>query len=556
MFTRVKSVRANGRTYQYVQIVESWRENGRVRQRLIGNLGRLDELIEKGDLRRVIEGLVAQCPQVKLAEAQRTQSLAAEEDRAWGAVLVFERLWCELGLQDLVRRLAKGRRFGFDAERCAFALVLQRLLCPSSDLQGSQWVHTVNADGFRELRLPHFYRTVGALWRWKDAIEQHLHARGLDLFNQDLDLVFFDTTSTYFEGIRWAGWAKRGYSRDHRADHLQLVLGVVLRRDGFPVTCEIWPGNMADVKTLAPVVEALRTRFRIRKVVFVCDRGMVSAANLKKLDEAGFPYIVGMKMRRLLEVREGVLRRAGRYREVAYNLHVKEVLVDDRRYVVCLNPERADKDRKDREALLAMLRSKLAEGGVKKLINNRGYRRFLKVIRGSAEIDEAQVREDEKYDGKFVLRTTTDLPAVEVAEAYKQLTWIERLWRELKNVMEVRPIFHHKKKDNVKGHIFACFLALYLSAALRHRLHENIAAEHPKDAQPPDGSRPPTQWLPWDDVMRDLQQLRAITVRLDGERYLLRTELKGHATRVFRALGIRPPPLATVLPGPDTTPKT
>jgi transposase len=299
-----------------------------------------------------------------------------------------------------------------------------------------------------------------------------------------------------------------------------------MRRDGFPIACEIWPGNTADVKTLVPVMESLQKRFPIRQVVLVCDRGMVSASNLEALSGAGHEYIVGMKMRNLVEVRDEVIGRAGRYHEVDEKLRVKEVWVEDRRYVICYNPQEAEKDRRDREAILAKMREKLASGGVKKLINNRGYRRYLKVERGAAGIDERVVREEERYDGKYVLRTTTSLPAVEVAEAYKELTWIERLWRELKEVVEVRPIFHWRQRANVKGHIFACFLALHLAALLKRKLAE-------------------ADWaLPWDEVIRDLSQMRAVVVELGGENYLLRSPLKGCAGQVFAAVGLKVPPLA------------
>jgi transposase len=214
------------------------------------------------------------------------------------------------------------------------------------------------------------------------------------------------------------------------------------------------------------------------------------------------------------------------------NLHVKEVLVDDRRYVVCFNPEEAAKDRADREKLLAAIETKLARGGVKRLIPNRGYRRFLKVQAGEFTIDRARVEADARYDGKYVLRTTTDLPADEVALAYKNLLWIERLFRELKSLLETRPIYHHWIKDNVKGHIFGCFLALYLVVVLRKK----IAALG--------------RQVEWDDLIRDLSQLRAIGLQLDDQHFLLRTELQGVAHVAFQAVGLRPPPLAQVLQAP------
>lgn len=529
MFVRLKTVHSNGRTYQYLHIVENRWEQGKVRQHLLGSLGRLDALLEHGDLERVITQLVEQCPTVRILRAQTAGTLQVLDDKVWGPALVFDRLWDELGLRTLLPDLSKRQRFDFNWERMVFAQALQRLLAPGSDLAGSKWIDTVHAPGFAPLRLPHFYRSLGFLWNKKEAIEAALYRRNLDLFNQDLDLVFFDTTTTYFEGTSLAGWAKLGKSKDHRADHLQLVVGVVMRPDGVPVACEIWPGNTADVKTLLPVAHSLQKRFHIQKVVVVCDRGMVSKANLDALTAANYEYIVGMKMRNLVEVRDEVLGRAGRYHEVSETLAVKEVWVDDRRYVICYNPEEAKKDRYDRDAILAKMREKLASGGLKKLIANRGYRRFLKVQGGAAAINSQAIAREARYDGKYVLRTTTSMPAGDVAEAYKQLTWIERLWRELKDVMEIRPIFHWRKRENVKGHIFTCFLALHLAALLKRKLaHAKLAPQ-------------------WDEVIRDLSQMRAVVVDLGGEPYLLRSPLKGCAGHVLGAVGIKAPPLAQPL---------
>lgn len=529
MFVRLKTVQANGRTYQYLHIVQNRWENGKVRQHLLGSLGRLDELLQNGDLERVITQLVEHCPTVRILRAQAQGTLEVLQDQVWGPALVFDRLWEELGLRKLLGDLAKRKRFDFEWERMVFAHALQRLLEPGSDLAGSKWIETVHQPGFEKLRLPHFYRSLGFLWKKREEIEEALYRRELDLFNQDLDLVFFDTTSTYFEGKSLKGWAKLGKSKDHRPDHLQLVIGVVMRRDGFPIACEIWPGNTSDMKTLVPVIQGLKKRFKIKKVVVVCDRGMTSKANLEALTAARYDYIVGMKMRNLVEVRDEVLGRAGRYHDVNEKLSVKEVRIDGRRYVICYNPEEAKKDRHDREAILSKMREKLGSGGLKSLINNRGYRRFLKVKGGSAEINSNAIRKEERYDGKYVLRTTTALPAGEVAEAYKHLTWIERLWRELKNVMEMRPIFHWRKRENVKGHIFACFLALHLAALLKRKLAE--AKLFPQ----------------WDEVVRDLSQLRAVVVELGGEKYLMRSPLKGCADQVLGAVGIKAPPLAQPL---------
>jgi hypothetical protein len=526
MFVRVKRVRTQGREYRYLQVVETRREGGRVRQRLLANFGRLDQVVASGDLDRVIAGLTAHSATLQLIARYRGGGLQAEWDKVWGPVLVLERLWEALELPALLRGLVRRRRLGFDFERVVFAVVLQRLLAPGSDRAGAKWIETVHARGFERLRLAHYYRALRVLWQHKARIEQALYQKGLDLFNQPLDLVFFDTTSLYFEGRGPAGLARLGKSKDHRPDHPQVILGVLMRRDGLPIACEVWPGNTADVTRLTVIADLLRARFAIERVVVVCDRGMVSKPTLTALTAQGFQYIVGMKMRGLLEVRAEVLARAGRYRVVRENLQVKEVQVDDRRYIVCRNPDEAAKDRQDREQIVAALERKLAAGGVKQLIPNRGYRRFLRVRAGEYTVDPRRVREDARYDGKYVLRTTTDLPAEEVALAYKNLLWIERLFRELKSLLETRPIYHHWVKDNVKGHIFGCFLALYLVVVLRKKI-EALG-----------------QTVEWADLIRDLTQLRAIRLRVEDQHYLLRTDLIGVAHLAFQAVGLRPPPLA------------
>lgn len=204
-----------------------------------------------------------------------------------------------------------------------------------------------------------------------------------------------------------------------------------------------------------------------------------------------------MKLRGLLEVRAEVLRRAGRYRVARDNLHVKEVWVDDRRYVVCFNPDEATKDRHDRAQLIAAIETKFAKGGIKQLIPNRGDRRYLRVRAGRFEVDAQRVREEARYDGKYVLRTTTVLPAEEVALAYKNLLWIERLFRDLKSLLETPPIYHHWIKDNVKGHIFGGFLALYLVVVLRKKIERlgparGVGRPHPRSLPGP-GDRPPAR---------------------------------------------------------------
>ena len=335
--------------------------------------------------------------------------MTARTARQWGPALVFGRLWDRQGLPDLLRKLARDRKFEFDLERAIFALALQRLCAPGSDLAGSEWVETVESPGFDGLALQDFYRSAAFLAGVRQDLESRLFNRDLNLFNQTLEVVFLDTTSLYCYRGSETQWRKRGYSRDRRPDLPQFVLCVAVNATGWPIAWEIFPGNTADQKALGQVVELLRQRFHIRRVTVVADRGMISRDTITMLTEhhqAPFDYVLGCRMRRQKEVGEAVLARAGRYQQVAANLEVKEVRVGDQRYVVCRNPQEALKDAAAREAILEKLRPTVEKQGPKAIIGNRGYARFLKVAQGSVSIDEEAIKRDARLDGqRYQLRT-------------------------------------------------------------------------------------------------------------------------------------------------------
>jgi hypothetical protein len=531
MFIRVKRSVQGDTAYEYLQLVRSYREGSKVRQQVLASLGRRDRLVASGELDALVLSLARFSEKLKVVEAVREGALRAHSAKAWGPSLVFGRLWERQGLPALLARLARGRKFGFDPERVAFAMTLQRLCAPGSDLQGSDWVKSVEAPGCEPLALQHFYRTCSFLAGVRAELESELFQRDRELFSDALDLVFIDTTSVYVYRDSETEYRKRGYSRDRRGDLPQLVLCVAVDRQGWPIAWQVFPGNTADTKALDAIVATLRERFAIGRVVVVADRGMISRETIRLLtehDQAPFDYVLGCRMRRQKEVSEEVLARAGRYREVAENLEVKEVLVEGRRYVVCRNPIEAEKDAQARSSVLAKLEETLAANGPKALLGNKGFARFVKVAKGSVTIDPAAVARDARLDGKFVLRTNTDLPADEVALTYKSLWRVERAFREQKSTLAVRPIFHHRDDTSI-GHIVASFLALRLEVDLQRRLDERAAH------------------VSWPSLMRDLAQVQAVRVELDHKHYLLRTDLAGSAHHAFAAAGLRPPPSATLL---------
>jgi len=533
--------------YRYIQIVENRREGGKVRQRTLMTVGRLDVLQASGQMDALIRSGMRFCE--KLAVIDAAENGAGGTTLRIGPDLVFGRLWEQLGIQGELRTLLKSRRFGFDVERAVYLTVLHRLCVSGSDRAAEKWRRDYRIPGTESLELHQLYRAMAFLGDelpvseqevrtpfsprcTKDLIEERLFARRRDLFT-DLQLVFLDTTSIYFEG-EGAGIGKHGKSKDHRPDLKQMVVAAVLDGEGTPVCCELWPGNTADVKSLLPIVKRLRKRFGIGEVCIVADRGMISKETIAELEDPGtnWKYILGARMRRQKEVRDQVLGRAGAYKEVMPErinakdpapLKVKEVWEEDRRYVVCLNEEQRRKDAFDRKAIVEHLREQLKRGE-KSLVGNKGYRKYLSV-KGKERfaIDEKKIKAEPRYDGKWVLRTNLDLPAEEIALKYKQLWMVEDIFRTMKSILDTRPIYH-KCTETIRGHVFCSFLAL----CLRKELADRLAAK---------GSK-----LEWSDIVRDLAELQEMHTVFSGKPFILRSQLKGCAHKVLQAAGVAAPP--------------
>ena len=537
MFVRTQ----NNGDRSYLLVVENVRVNGRIKQRVLQRLGRLDKLRASGRLDSLLASLGRFSEKYTVLGAHATGQSITSRTQSIGPALIFERLWAESGIAEVLGALAGERHFQFSLERAVFLTVLHRLFSPGSDRAAERWKGQQGIEGAEKLELHHLYRTMGWLGEAlpapgtgarvrKDVIEEELFARRRDLFST-IDMVFFDTTSIYFEGEGGETLGENGHSKDHRPDLKQMVVGVVLDNEGRPLCSQFWPGNMSDVKSLVPVVDRLREHFAVREVCIVADRGMISAATIEQIKARGWRYILGVRMRRSREANESVLGRAGRYEEVYPKspdpkapspLKVKEVWVEDRRYVVCLNEDQATKDRHDREAILAALKGVLKQGD-KALIGNRGYRRYVKANGERFSIDEEKIESEARLDGKWVLTSNTDLPAKELALKYKQLWQVEAIFRTMKSVLDTRPIYH-QNDDTIRGHVFCSFLALLLRYELERRLEQR-------------GIK-----LEWTDVIRDLDRLQQIELLIEQKKYLLRTETRGTVAKVFQACGVALPP--------------
>ena len=551
MFVRVKK---SGK-YQYLQVVHNQRVEGKVRQQVLGTLGRLDVLQKTGQLDGVIASLSRYAREVAVLDAHRGGKMAPAESLRMGPPLVFERLWWESGVPKVVKQLVASRKYEFDVERAIFLTVLHRLFDPGSDRAAEAWKERYKIEGAENLGLHHLYRTMawlgeplgdsdgkatGLAWRCtKDLMEEWLFDLRRDLFSR-LDVVFFDTTSLYFEGEGGQTLGEYGNSKDNRPDRKQVVVGVVLEESGRPLCCELWPGNTTDVKTLLPVVDRLKRRFHIGRVCVVADRGTISRRVIDELQDAheATTFILGARMRAVKEVREEVLSRPGRYQVVHSSrknnhdpapLKVKEVRVDERRYIVCHNEEQAEKDRSDREAIVAALRERLKRGD-KSFVGNKGYRKYLKTVSGSRFlVDEKKVEGESRFDGKWVLQTDTTLSAQEVALKYKELWMVEAAFRSIKSVLRTRPVYH-KLDETIRGHVFCSFLALMLLKDLQAKMEAR-------------GWR-----LHWDRLRHDLDALEEITVSSASKTFVIRTRTLGHAGKAIQAVGVALGPTTRLLP--------
>jgi hypothetical protein len=544
VFVREKHI--NGYTYLY--LVETVREDGRAKQRIIKNLGRKDAVLASGGLERLATSVARYAERAVVLsqlEAGNPDQLACKRI---GAPLLFGRLWEQSGCRAVTEALLAGRGFEFAVERAVFATVLHRIMVSGSDRACEKWLADYDVPGVDGLALHHLYRAMAWLGEElpaeqqagatpfaprtiKDLIEEALFERRRDLFSE-LSVMFMDTTSLSFAGAGGETLGRRGHSKDHRPELMQMILGVVVDAEGTPVCSEMWPGNTADVRVLVPVIDRLRSRFAIGRVCVVADRGMLSAATIAALEERGLEYVLGARERSDALVRQVVLADSRPFTPLLIpraggeetQLWVKEVKTEGRRYVVCRNEAEAEKDRADRQAILAGLEQQLRRGD-KALIGNSAYRRYLRRTgQGQAfEIDAGKLADEARYDGIFVLRTTARITPLQAVLRYRDLLLVEDLFRTAKALMRTRPIYHASDAA-IRGHVFCSFLALVLRKELDARCRK-------ADFRPE-----------WADVLRDLDRLQTVELAKGGQQLSLRTPATGTIGPLFKAAGIALPP--------------
>jgi hypothetical protein len=547
-------------TVRYLQLAHNeWdQETQRSRTRVLHNFGREDE-IDKEQVRRLVAALSRLLDPAEALAAAGPGELSVSASRPAAGTHALDRLWRKLGLDQVVLRCLAGRpdagrKADPGTERVLFALVANRALAASSKLAAAEWVCSdVHIDGLDETSDDACYRAMDQLLAIEPGLAEQAYYQVTDLLNLEVDLLFFDTTSTYFEteeadeevprGERGervppgsekaagqAGFRTNGNSKDSRPDLPQVIVGMAVTRDGIPVRVWSWPGNTADSGLIRQVKKDLR-EWALSKVIWVADRGFTSEKNRRALMQGGGGYIIGEKLRSGTPEVKAALSRQGRYKTVRDNLQVKEVNMgdDSDRFVICHNPDQAERDAAIRGRLVARLEELIegtdaltpAERGKIEgsLADKPGLRRFLRVTPGGLlRIDKAKVKAEENLDGKYLLRTSDPhLSTEDIALGYKQLLEVERGWRDMKQVIDLRPVYH-RKEDRIRAHVILCWLALLLM-----RVAENTAER------------------PWARIRAELQRQHAITWTGPAGTFRQTTDLTKPLRDLYTALSIEPP---------------
>ena len=558
MYLRVTQRRnKGGEVVRYLQLAHNERnERGVPVARVIHTFGREDEVDRQALVRLVASITRFLEPEQALAAGAPAgfEFLAAREQ---GRPHVVGALWSELGIGRALARVARSRRYRSDVERAIFAMVCQRTIAPASKLEATRWApREVVLPGVAELSDDGLYAAMDFLLECSERVQEAVFFSVATLLNLEVDVIFFDTTSTYFEvevdddeagvdedhsepakaarpPLAEAGQRRLGHSKDRRPDLPQVVIGMAVTREGIPVRVWVWPGNTSD-QTVIEQVKADLGGWKLGRCVMVVDSGFSASENLRYMQRSGGHYIAGMKLRSGTAEARLALKRQGRYHEVAGNLAVKQVIVGDgaarQRFVVARNPSEADRDQARREQTITRLEAELAkleqvrgaahEKAACKLRAHRSLGRYVRQTKtGRLMVDRAKVRDEARLDGKYLITTSDDtLSAEDIALGYKNLLEAERGFRDLKGTILLRPVYH-RKKDRIRAHVLICFLALVIIRVAELRAQST-----------------------WRRIGDQLGPIKQGHFRSPDGQFTQRTELSTEQRQLLKTLGVPEPP--------------
>jgi len=537
MYIRVTS---NNKGQRYFHLVESCRIEGKPRQRVLLSLGR----VEDNQLDALAKSIAKFTKQVRLIDLAKDVSI--EDTYILGPLLVLEQLFESLGIKTILDGICVSHpKSTIDLSRVVFSLVASRLIKPLSKLAVFEndlekfFPDMIEAD----IPLQHLYRTLDLLAHHKDGIEQKLYWHKRDLLNFEVDVVLYDLTTLRFESTREdLGELRRfGYSKEMRSDCTQVILGLLVDKDGLPLGFEVYPGNTFEGHTLSDIVDKMRSKFKVRRFIFVGDRGIFSKENILKLKDNNGEFIVGMR-----------LDHAKKHHSEFYDLSrftwldeehaIYDTVFRGDRCIITWSKDRAERDQKVRNDIIAKMRKKLSKKATAKtFVSNHNYRRFIKGLDSANQpvLDYDAILEAKKRDGFFaILTNVNDRSVREISSHYRQLWQIEDAFGELKGTLKARPIFHWTDR-RIIGHLTFCFIAYLCEAHITKSLRQHHAIRASKASKRNIIDERP---LSAKEALTELAELRAIPIKIQNETIWVRNEMGANAKTLFAALHLRPPP--------------
>ena len=525
MFVRKKSfTNRDGSKRVYAQICHSRRVDGVSKHDVLFDLGRIDLPEGKAKLNEVVKILVNASEDISFLDVMK--DLKAHDALEYGPHYIFSKLWKNLGLETIFKSEFRQYETEFDVCKAIYNMTLNRLTAPSSKRALEPWQE--NMFDISRFDTHQYYRAMDYLIEHKESVEKKLFDRQRDLFNQSVDVVLFDTTTLVYYGKgpedEHEELLAKGFSKAHRGDLNQVVVGVLVSKEGIPLGHEVFAGNKNDVTCFKEIIDKVSSKFKVSKVVLVGDRGMINDKNLRLLDDKKYEYILGYRMRTIKKTdRAQVLSKANLKKIKKDCLQCCEVEYKGRRLIVFYNPERAETDAKKRRELIEQINEKLKSKDVKSLISNSSFKKFITIDAKAPKLDLQKVKDDAIYDGVFVITSNTKLKPLEVVNGYRDLWQVEMAFRQLKSELKMGPMFHHKDR-RIRAHIMICFMALMMRSHLYRQLKKKYKhASYPK-------------------VLNDMKSMKVVELDIKNEKILVRTETKKGFMQAVNSLKMKSPP--------------
>lgn len=530
----------DGSKATYVQLAHNERDSkkGFAKATVLYNFGRIEDL-DVEQLKRLVKSIARFLPPQDALESQvllkhRGSSFKWNWTRSFGGAYLLSALWQQLHFGDLLEKRVTKRQYRTPISQAIFAMVVNRCLAPSSKLSITEWIEKdVFIKGIENLEVQVLYRAMDFLLVHQAAIEQEVYWAVADLLNLEVDLILYDTTSTYFETEVESELKKHGYSKDKRGDLPQVIIGLAVTRDGIPVKHWVFPGNTMDMSTIEQVKKDL-VAWRLSRVIFVHDEGMTSASNLQYLQRGGGHYIAGCKLRSGEARAEHALSHKGPYTTIDEHLFAKEIVLGDgakrKRLVLVKNTQEQKRAEETRKQLIQTLEEKIKSFNDRKkkssdnkallvLKSHRLYGKYLIELKdGRLKIDQEKFQSENRYDGKYLLESSDDtLSLRDIVLGHKQLYDVEQAFRTLKTTLELRPNYH-SRDDRIKCHILLCFMALVLARIVEHKTQKT-----------------------WSHVRNEMARLHCGEFQIESKKFRQLTELTTEQKQLLEKLKIKEP---------------